>query len=143
MFHKVRILRMCKVLTHSGVKRVKELHMLVSGFMGAVKAIAFGALLILLMLVCVSIPVVQHIHPVNLELDHGGCDRCSRSYETVLASSLTLYQQIVAADNWGEVSVPNIEKSWKAAVGLPFLQILIGLGMMNLILAAILIYAEN
>jgi len=133
----LRIFRISRIFRHPRVKQVKELHMLVCGFVGSVRALAFGALMIIGVLVFSSILLVQYIHPSNLEIDHGVCDRCSRAFETVLATSLTLFQQIIAGDNWGELSIPNIEADWKAAVLLPLVQIMIGLGTMNLILAVI------
>jgi len=111
--------------------------MLVCGFRGSMKAIAFGAFLLVGVLVFSSILLVQYVHPSNVEVEYGDCERCSRGFATVIQSSLTLYQQIVAGDGWGQTSVPNIENDWKAAVILPLVHIVIGLGVMNLILAVI------
>lgn len=112
----------------------KELHMLLTGLIGSMKAIFFGSLMLLAMLILFSILMVQYVHPISSRLE---CGRCSEGFSSVMDSTLTLFQQIVAGDSWGTISIPVImEEPW-AAVPLCMTLMTIGLGAMNLILAVI------
>jgi len=132
VFRVVRILKALHV-----VEEVKELRLLLGGFKASMKAMFFGGFLILFMLVFFSIFIVQFLHPVNTELNYIGCDRCSRGFRSVMASTLTLFQQIVAGDSWGEISIPVIEENPAFGLLLPFTQLAVGVGAMNLVLAVI------
>jgi len=56
-----------------------------------------------------SIVMVEFVHPVSSSLDFGDCERCSRGFDSVRASTLTLFQTLVASDAWGQVAIPVIE----------------------------------
>lgn len=133
----LRIWRLTRLTRNPRMMSIPEFHMLVSGFKGSMRAIGFGAGFLFAGLVTSSIVVVQYVHPTNVEIDYGLCSRCPRGFETVMSSSLTLYQQIVAGDSWGLLSIPNMENNLVATLLLPIVHIAIGLGIMNLILAVI------
>mmetsp|Transcript_90495 Transcript_90495/g.158158 ORF Transcript_90495/g.158158 Transcript_90495/m.158158 type:complete len:774 (+) Transcript_90495:67-2388(+) len=116
---------------------IKELNMLLTGLVGSMKAIFFGSLMLLGMLMLFSILMVQYVHPINSRLLYDGCDRCSQGYKSVMQSTLTLFQQIVAGDSWGLISVPVIMKEPLTAIPLCVTLLTVGLGAMNLILAVI------
>merc|ERR1719456_465794 len=107
----------------------------------------WGTLLLLITLLIVSVIAVQFIHPLNQELVEKGvyyqCNRCPNAFATVLDSSLTFTQQILAGDSWGMVTIPIIEHyPWTA---LYFLSVflLIGLAVHNLILGVIVDVAQE
>merc|ERR1719491_162330 len=89
------------------------------------------------MLTVWSIILVDFIHPVNASLTYAGCERCSRGFATVSDSVVTLFQQIVAGDSWGLISIPVMEKEPLTAVVMIAILISVSLGVMNLILAVI------
>eukprot|EP00443_Scrippsiella_acuminata_P038009 CAMPEP_0115194204 /NCGR_PEP_ID=MMETSP0270-20121206/13951_1 /TAXON_ID=71861 /ORGANISM="Scrippsiella trochoidea, Strain CCMP3099" /LENGTH=652 /DNA_ID=CAMNT_0002607501 /DNA_START=164 /DNA_END=2119 /DNA_ORIENTATION=+ len=132
-FRVARLLRAARVLLS-----IRELYLLMSGFVSSLRTIAYGAFMLTAMLVLSSILVVQLLHPINSALQYSGCDRCSRGFQSVATTSLTLFQQIVAGDSWGMISVPVIEQNpWIAGPVLLTVAITVGLGLMNLILAVI------
>lgn len=50
---------------------------------------------------------------------------------------LTLFQQIVAGDSWGLISIPVMEAAPWPGIVLPLVQLFIAMGLMNLILAVV------
>mmetsp|Transcript_119937 Transcript_119937/g.311253 ORF Transcript_119937/g.311253 Transcript_119937/m.311253 type:complete len:734 (+) Transcript_119937:107-2308(+) len=132
-FRVARLLRAARVLL-----AIRELYLLMSGLMSSLRTIAYGAFMLLAMLVLYAILVVQLIHPINARITYPGCERCARGFASVWSTSLTLFQQIVAGDSWGLISVPVIEANpWLAGPILLIVSITVGLGLMNLILAVI------
>ena len=79
---------------------------------------------------------MELLHPIASRLTFDGCDRCAAGFETIFAAALTLFQQIVAGDNWGQISIPVVEEEPLTAILLFSMLITISLGMLNLILAA-------
>eukprot|EP00930_Biecheleria_cincta_P012402 TRINITY_DN11613_c0_g1_i1.p1 TRINITY_DN11613_c0_g1~~TRINITY_DN11613_c0_g1_i1.p1 ORF type:complete len:590 (+),score=87.05 TRINITY_DN11613_c0_g1_i1:49-1770(+) len=131
-FRIARLLRAARVLTS-----IREFYLLMSGFMSSVRAIFFGALGLLSALLFWSIFVVQVIHPINASIYYRECERCSGGFKNVQSAIVTLVQQIVAGDSWGQISVPIIEKApWTFPILFSIL-VSISLGVMNLILAVI------
>jgi len=116
---------------------IRELYLLITGLGSSFRAIFFGMLLLFGMLGLWSIILVEWIHPVSASLSFEGCERCSRAFDSVSASTLTLFQQIVAGDDWGSVSIPVIEKAPHFAPIFGLVVISVSLGVMNLILAVI------
>jgi len=130
-----RLWRLVRVL--NSASRFPEIHMFVAGLGGAIRAMFFGMLLLVLALLFCSILVVQFIHPISIHIDYGNCERCRRGFKTVMESMLTLFQQIVAGDSWGQISIPVIEHSPGHGMLLPVVQLLVAMGIMNLILAVV------
>jgi len=130
-----RLWRLFRIINR--MARIPEIHMLVAGLAGAIRAIFFGGIMLLMTLLFCSILLVQFIHPIAIELNFGECERCARGYRSVVESILTLFQQIVAGDSWGMINIPVIEKSPYLGLLLPGAQLLIAMGIMNLILAVV------
>ncbi|CAE7748494.1 scn4aa [Symbiodinium sp. CCMP2456] len=138
----IRVLRAIRVLIS-----VPEFYLLVTGLFSAIKAILFGMLLLLVCLVFWAVIAVEMFHPHVSVLGEQvlgadgtkfpACTRCERSFETVFAASVTLFQQIVAGDAWGQINIPLVEEApWLVPV-VYLVMITISLGIMNLILAVI------
>ena len=89
------------------------------------------------MLVCIivvwSIIVVEVIHPVNVGLDYpASCDNCHAKFKSVWSAMLTIFQQVVAGDSWGETSLPLVEAEPLTILILFPIMMTISLGAMNL-----------
>jgi hypothetical protein len=131
-----RLWRIIRVL--NSMARVPEINMLVSGLSGAIRAMFFGSFFLLLTLLFCSIILVQFIHPINVKIPYGpDCFRCSRGFRSVLDTILTLFQQVVAGDSWGRMNLEVIHEDPVTGCLLPMVQLLISMGMMNLILAVV------
>merc|ERR1719420_1619479 len=96
----------------------------------------FGGIVLSALLGFFSILATQVIHPFNVEIAYPDCERCPRGFQSTKDSMLTLYQQVVAGDSWGLLGVPVVEAHW-AGMLLPLVQLVIGIGAMNLILAVV------
>jgi len=131
----IRIVRVCRAFRV--VLTIKELYLLLVGLVSSFKAIIFGSALLLAMLVCWSIVVVEFVHPVNAVHKYEDCPTCSQGFESVARTTLTLFQQVIAGDSWGMISVPVIsDRPWLAII-LVSIYLSISLATMNLILAVI------
>lgn len=134
----MRILRVARLVRLGRLMiSIPELYTLVSGLGSSFKAILFGSVLLVGVIVVWSIIVVEFLHPINVEIEYFQCERCPRGFQTVFAACLTLFSQIVAGDQWSSISVPLAEHSpWTAPI-MFFMMTTISLGVMNLILAVI------
>eukprot|EP00439_Symbiodinium_sp_Y106_P047516 s3195_g6.t1 len=137
-FWALRVLRSIRTL-----QLFRELYIMLYGFFSALKAIAWAAVLILLILLIWGIMAVEMVHPLNQIIVsdnpdlYGDCTRCPRAFETVHASVLTFAQQIVAGDSWGRVTIPIMEEYPWTAPYFIMVFVTIDLGLLNLILSVI------
>lgn len=133
VFRVLRLLRAGRLLIS-----VPELYILLSGLTTSIKAIFFGSIMLIFVVFVWAIVMVELIHPLNLEIDYDErCPRCKEGFQTVYMASLTLFQQIVAGDSWGAISLPLAEAHpWTSPILFAILMT-ISLGVMNLILAVI------
>ncbi|CAE7193324.1 SMC3 [Symbiodinium sp. CCMP2592] len=134
LFRVVRLMRAARV-----VISVPEFYILVSGLSHSLKAIVFGSVMLLAVILVWAIVSVEVLHPWNvlIEYDAASCPRCQRGFESVQMAALTIFQQIVAGDSWGEISLPLAEQ-YPFTIPILFLSVMtISLGVMNLILAVI------
>ncbi|CAE7238157.1 Ca-alpha1D [Symbiodinium natans] len=132
LFRVVRLMRAARV-----VISVPEFYILVSGLSHSLKAIVFGSIMLLAVILVWAIIAVEVLHPCNVLIDYPSCPRCQAGFDSVQSAALTIFQQIVAGDSWGEISLPLAERfPWTVPV--LFLSVMtISLGVMNLILAVI------
>lgn len=140
----LRVFRLAKMGRVSKLLRVfPELRMLLLGLAHSCRAVFWGTLMLALFLLIWSMVAVVLIHPLNKNIDHGGCDRCARAYSSVWQALLTFFQQIVAGDSWGQVTIPLIEAyPITILVFIPaFLSI--GLSCLNLILAVVVTASQS
>lgn len=121
-----------------------ELHALLRSFTCAIKAICWGLIMIALCLVIWGILAVQLLHPVNVSAMknkpyiYDECERCPRAFSTVFNAMLTLFQQLVAGDEWGSVSTVIIEEAPWTAMFMLLVLMTVSLTMLNLILTVTL-----
>lgn len=134
----LRIFRLWRLLRLlNAMSQVSEIHMLVSGLAGAIRAMFYGAILLVFVLLLCAVVLVQFVHPTSSKLDFNFCERCPRAFASTHDSMLTLFQQVVAGDSWGYISIPVIEENPRIGLLLPMMQLLIAMGIMNLILAVV------
>lgn len=138
----LRIFRLARLLRAFRMASMfPELNLLMKGFFGSVRAIFWGLLMVCLFLSVWSILAVKFLHPINEKITerggYAGCDRCPHAFSTVWNSSLTFFQQVVAGDSWGTVSLPIIEEEWWTAFFFLAVLVSVSLAMLNLILAVI------
>lgn len=141
IFRIFRLIRLARAFR--AAKVFPELSVLINGFVSAMKAIFWGVSMIVLILTIWSILAVQLLHPVNKKVTEDGhykaidCTRCPEAFKSVWNSGLTFFQQVVAGDSWGEVSLPVVQKAPWAALFLLAVLVSVNLSMLNLILAVI------
>ena len=130
----VRVIRAVRVFIS-----IPEFYLLMTGLYSSIKAILFGSLMLISVILFWAVLAVELFNPIASRLDTfpRDCERCPRGFSNVAAAGLTFFQQIVAGDSWGTISVPLIEKApWTGPI-LFLVIISISLGVMNLILAVI------
>lgn len=132
MFRLVRVVRALRFLIS-----VPEFYLLITGLYSSIKAIVFGALMLVSVITFWAVISVEVLHPITSRMTWEDCDRCPDGFRGIFAAALTLFQQIVAGDSWGTISIPLVETAPWTAVLLFSILITISLGMLNLILAVI------
>eukprot|EP00747_Dinoflagellata_sp_TGD_P111868 gnl/TRDRNA2_/TRDRNA2_171327_c2_seq1.p1 gnl/TRDRNA2_/TRDRNA2_171327_c2~~gnl/TRDRNA2_/TRDRNA2_171327_c2_seq1.p1 ORF type:complete len:543 (+),score=108.74 gnl/TRDRNA2_/TRDRNA2_171327_c2_seq1:78-1631(+) len=142
VFRLVRLLRALRLLTS-----FRELYIMLHSFIGAMQAITWASLMLFVVLTIWAIIAVETLHPLSSKLAqqgaYGDCERCERAYSTVMNASLTFFQQIVAGDSWGEVTIPLLEyHPWTVVIIIPAF-ISVGMGLLNLVLTVIVDRAEG
>jgi len=132
MLRVARFLRFIRIL-----KRFPTLCNMVGGFVGAMHAMAWGILMILLLLVAWSLFAVEFIHPINKRVNAEADVRCANAFQSVLSSTLLFFQTLVAGDSWGACAIPIIEEEpWTYGLFAGAL-VTVQLGFTNLVLAII------
>jgi len=135
----LRMLRIVRVFLEFLIFR--ELYLMFQGLLSAMRSIVFGSLVIFMLLTMWSVLAVELVHPINQRLDeqgvYGNCERCGRSFESVMTSNLTFLMNVVCGDSWGRLSVPIMEKApWTALIVMGCF-ITVNLGLLNVIAAVI------
>jgi len=139
VFRVFRMLRLVRALRF--ISMFEELKKLLQMFACCFKTLFWAVCLIFLMMTVWSTMAVELIHPLIQEIALTGvwddCQRCPRAYSSVMQGNLSLFQNIVAEDDWGRMSLPVIEKyPWTAVIFVGSLITLV-FGMLNLIVAVI------
>lgn len=129
-----RISRVSKVL-----RSLPELYKLVSGFMHTLKALTWGFVMILLLLLVWAIIILQAYMILNAYSTFSEEDdqNCIPSMTSSFSLVLMLWQTNIIGDNWGRCFVPLIAEHWTLYWIFAIAFICINLGFTNLILAVI------
>lgn len=140
----LRIFRLGKLARAFKVLRVfPELRLLLAGLLGSISAIFWGTILLVFCMLVWAVVAVLYIHPLAKHVDYNDCERCHRAYSSVLQASLTFWQQIVAGDNWGQVTVPVIEAHPETAIFFISVFLSVGMAVTNLILGVVVSVAQR
>jgi len=116
--------------------RIRELYLLLNGVVSSLKAIFFGTMLLMVMLVAYSIILVEWVHPKNSQITYSTCSECTTAFRSVWWSTITLFKQVIAGDSW-IISYPLIESQPGVAFVMMVIVVTVSLGMINLILTVI------
>jgi len=135
LFHIVKAIRF--------VNKHPYLDLLISGFIGSMKAMFFGGLIIAALLCFFSILVVQILHPINADLTYDACSDCSGGFHSIGRSMLTLFQQIIAGDSWRLSTIPLIEIHPATSIFFAAVFLSVGLALMSLILGVVVTQAQQ
>jgi len=141
----LQMLRMCRILRLARNIRIvrffPELQKLVNGFICAMSAMAWGLILILLLLVFFAIVTVEVVHPVNVQLMEQYPEEvstwCAAAFDSVFHAALLYFQTLVAGDAWGGCIVPLIRFSPLVAVIFIAALACVQLAFLNLILSVV------
>jgi len=147
----LRILRVLRALRFVRAVRslvfFRELYMIMNGFFSAMKAIIWATVLLFSVLMLWSVVAVELIHPLVKDMVEKGefedCDRCGRAFSNTMNAMLTFTQQIVAGDEWGNTTIPIVEKYPATVVFFAAVLVSVDLGLMNLILSVIVGKAQQ
>jgi len=144
----LRIIRLFKLARVGKVFAVfPELRLMMAGLLGSLQAIFWGTVLLAFVLLVFAILAVQFVQPYNLEVaakgGYAGCERCSRAYASVFDATVTLTQQVVAGDSWGEVTIPVMEHAPSTSLFFASVFLIIGMAVLNLILGVVVDIASQ
>mmetsp|Transcript_70937 Transcript_70937/g.178884 ORF Transcript_70937/g.178884 Transcript_70937/m.178884 type:complete len:729 (-) Transcript_70937:50-2236(-) len=131
MFRIARVVRVAKIL-----KRFPTLSNMIAGFTGAMQAMFWGLILILILLVGWSLLAVELIHPINAKLQEKD-EYCAEAFTTVLRATLIFFQTLVAGDSWGNCALAIIKEQPFTFVIFSLALVTVQLGFTNLVLAII------
>jgi len=128
----LRIARVFRVLV-----AVEELYLMLNSLVSMFRSLIVGFTMLFAMGTLWSVVLVEWIHPIVAEIDFEalGCDRCDRAYGGIFDSNLTLWQQLVMGDSWGQLNIPIIEHAPWTSIILCSVPISMVYGLMNQILA--------
>eukprot|EP00930_Biecheleria_cincta_P042043 TRINITY_DN28913_c0_g1_i2.p1 TRINITY_DN28913_c0_g1~~TRINITY_DN28913_c0_g1_i2.p1 ORF type:complete len:612 (-),score=116.69 TRINITY_DN28913_c0_g1_i2:497-2332(-) len=147
----IRALRICRSLRMVKAIRIwpplRELYIMMHGLLGAFKAMVWSFVMLFLILTLFGIIAVETINPIVQSIaTEGGfpdCDRCHRAFASVWSSMLTFFQQVVAGDSWGLITIPVMEREpWTQPFFIAVV-VTIQFGILNLILVAIVDQAHQ
>lgn len=138
----LRAFRVLKLARGMGViVRFPQLALMIKGLVRAVTAAFYGVVLLFMILSVWGVCAVLFIHPINQRVAltgaYDGCARCPEAYASVRASMLTFFQQTIAGDSWGLLTIPIIEEAPATSVFFAAVYISIHFTMINVILAVI------
>lgn len=132
MFRVFRVIRVLKVL-----RKLPTLWSLVSGLIGALEAMAYGLILVMVLVFLWSIVSVEILHPIAWDVHHEAPGWCRTAFSTTWNATLYLFVTLVAGDNFSQCAIPIIlEEPWTWIIFAMSL-VTIQLGFLNLVLAVI------
>mmetsp|Transcript_21531 Transcript_21531/g.61603 ORF Transcript_21531/g.61603 Transcript_21531/m.61603 type:complete len:801 (+) Transcript_21531:227-2629(+) len=134
-----RVIRVAKIL-----KRFPTLMSMIGGFVGAMLAMWWGLVLIIILLVMWSLLTVELVYPAVKTLQAQGVppfndpeDYCNVAFSTVTRSTFTFFQNLVAGDSWGYCARPIVDEEWITFAVFAGSLVTVQLGFTNLVLAVI------
>jgi hypothetical protein len=138
----IRIFRLLRVVRAFKAAQVsRALKMLLRSCAHAIRAIFWGMVMMIMVLLVWGILAVHLIHPINQRVaDKGfydGCERCPRAFSTVFDSMLTFWKQLVAGDSWGTLCEPIIDENRWTSLFFMLVLVTVSLTMLNCILAVV------
>ncbi|CAK9098992.1 unnamed protein product [Durusdinium trenchii] len=107
-FNVLRITRVIRLLRAARVViSIPEFYILVSGLTSSFKAIIFGSVMLVSVIIVWAIIGVELLHPLNAgKIYPDTCWHCKDAFGSVQEAAVTIFKQIVAGDSWGEINEP-------------------------------------
>eukprot|EP00931_Biecheleriopsis_adriatica_P020643 TRINITY_DN13730_c0_g2_i2.p1 TRINITY_DN13730_c0_g2~~TRINITY_DN13730_c0_g2_i2.p1 ORF type:complete len:642 (-),score=119.66 TRINITY_DN13730_c0_g2_i2:13-1938(-) len=144
----LRVLRALRVITAIRIwPAFRELYIMLHSLIGALRAMLWSTVLLGLILILFSVMAVEMLQPLAEEIakkdGFGDCERCPEAFRTVWSSAITFFQQIVAGDSWGQVSIPIMEQYPHTTPFFIIVLVIIQFGILNLVLVAIVDQAHK
>lgn len=134
----IRLFRIARILRAIRLFRAfPELYKLVKGFAGTMKAIFWGAVMIVCVLTMWALVIVQYVQPFAAQLPADTDPWCLEAYSSVARCVVLLFQTVITGDNWGTCSIPIIVRRPEAFFLFAGAFITVQTGFVNLILAVI------
>mmetsp|Transcript_154286 Transcript_154286/g.493530 ORF Transcript_154286/g.493530 Transcript_154286/m.493530 type:complete len:235 (-) Transcript_154286:605-1309(-) len=134
----MRFFRIFEILRRAKwIVQIPALSRLLIGFVGAMEAMVYGVVLIMVLLLVWGVFAVEFVQPVSLLLPHEEGDWCAEALSSVQAATLLLFQSLVAGDAWGTCAVPLILKRPELFFFFAFAFTSVQLGCTNLVLSVI------
>eukprot|EP00931_Biecheleriopsis_adriatica_P079392 TRINITY_DN5279_c0_g1_i2.p1 TRINITY_DN5279_c0_g1~~TRINITY_DN5279_c0_g1_i2.p1 ORF type:complete len:520 (-),score=88.71 TRINITY_DN5279_c0_g1_i2:46-1605(-) len=132
MMKVMRIVRVARL-----VKAFPELYKFVQGFMGTVRAMFWGFVVIMMLLLVWGIITVQVLNSYEGLVGSFEDDWCNQAFQTVGGTVVLFFQTLVAGDSWGLCVVPIIRQHTILFLLFSSVLVTVQLGFTNLILAVI------
>merc|ERR1719454_1244514 len=119
VFRCFRLIRIMKAFTF--MNHVGELKKLVMGVVVVLKTLIWALLLVFIFMTIWACLAVEMLHPLMEEVSQTSaawddCERCVRSFGSIMSANLTFFQTIIAGDSWGLVAIPVTENYPLASV---------------------------
>lgn len=135
----LRVVRMLKLLRR--IAHVKELKRLLQMATNCVRALSWSIVFCFMVLTIWSLVSVEVLHPIITQLAEEGhwpdCPHCADAFSSVMVSNLTLFQTIMASDEFGIIAVPVIKRYPATAIIFMGSFITISYGVLNLVVALV------
>eukprot|EP00930_Biecheleria_cincta_P045071 TRINITY_DN31063_c0_g1_i1.p1 TRINITY_DN31063_c0_g1~~TRINITY_DN31063_c0_g1_i1.p1 ORF type:complete len:658 (+),score=92.96 TRINITY_DN31063_c0_g1_i1:65-1975(+) len=141
----LRILRIVRIMRFAKIIRkfymLKELRKLLMMLSSCFKALFWNFMFCFIVMTVFAMMAVDLISPIVKELAGEGmwadCDRCRRSFNTIMSANLYLFQTVIAGDSWGHVAVPVIERAWWTSFIFIGAQLVLIYGVLSMIMAVV------
>lgn len=122
--------------------QVEEILIIVDGIVEALRAAAFGSMLLFLTFLIFATLFVQVLNPLIVQLAADGlydnCSWCEDAYSSVWKAFMTLIMTNLAGDSWGALAIPLMtHHQWTFFLVLPVF-VIVQLGLVNVISAVII-----
>eukprot|EP00929_Paragymnodinium_shiwhaense_P008664 TRINITY_DN11262_c0_g1_i3.p1 TRINITY_DN11262_c0_g1~~TRINITY_DN11262_c0_g1_i3.p1 ORF type:complete len:703 (+),score=71.81 TRINITY_DN11262_c0_g1_i3:233-2341(+) len=135
----LRFVRLARLLRSHA--KTRELFLMIMGIVASIRALIFGAMLLIITLTVFSILAVYFVRPVNRRLAEqgafGDCSLCEDAFDSVMNANIHFLTTIVAGDSWGLQAVPLIREDTAAAIIIIGALLVTHLGLLNTIAAVI------
>eukprot|EP00931_Biecheleriopsis_adriatica_P077154 TRINITY_DN50773_c0_g1_i1.p1 TRINITY_DN50773_c0_g1~~TRINITY_DN50773_c0_g1_i1.p1 ORF type:complete len:663 (+),score=99.66 TRINITY_DN50773_c0_g1_i1:134-1990(+) len=132
----VRLLRLARIMRVARLfEPIPELYKLIIGFSSTVKAIFWGFMMIMVLLLVCAIVTTQVVQSSRGRFTEDSW--CSVAFSSVWNTILFYFQTLVSGDSWGTCAVPLILADAKFFVVFGGALILVQLGFTNLVLSVI------
>jgi len=133
LFRVTRLFRAVRLLTFC-----PELYRFVQLFLGSLKPLFWGFVLIIFMIMFWSVISVEFINPQLGQLHFGDDEEaCQRSFSTVWHTTIFFFQTLVVGDDWGTCINPMVVEMPTTLIVFVLAVVTVQLGFMNLILSTI------